>query len=206
MFRNNLIMVDGYYIKLSEYAKRFGVSYRTAWNRYKAGRFPDALKDDDGHIYLPLKHFVRDDDVKVAVYARVSSSDRKDNLDTQAERLVSYCNARGYKVSKVVKEVGSGLNDERKKLEQLLTDISIKIIVVEHKDRFARFGANYIQKLLNMQGRRLEIVNEVSDDKVDLMEDFISIVTSFCARLYGQRRNRRRTEQLIKELKDDSDK
>lgn len=198
-------MIDGYYIKLSEYAKRFGVSYRTAWNRYKAGRFPDALKDDDGHIYLPLKHFVRDDDVKVAVYARVSSSDRKDNLETQAERLVSYCNARGYKVSKVVKEVGSGLNDERKKLEQLLTDMSIKIIVVEHKDRFARFGANYIQKLLNMQGRRLEIVNEVSDDKVDLMEDFISIVTSFCARLYGQRRNRRRTEKLIKELKEDSE-
>ena len=198
-------MVDGYYIKLSEYAKRFGVSYRTAWNRYKAGRFPDAIQDDDGHIYLPLKHFVRDDDVKVAVYARVSSSDRKDNLEIQAERLVSYCNARGYKVSKVVKEVGSGLNDERKKLEQLLTDMSIKIIVVEHKDRFARFGANYIQKLLNMQGRRLEIVNEVSDDKVDLMEDFISIVTSFCARLYGQRRNRRRTEKLIKELKEDSE-
>lgn len=199
-------MIDGYYIKLSEYAKRFGVSYRTAWNRYKAGRFPDALKDDDGHIYLPLNHFVRDDDVKVAVYARVSSSDRKDNLEAQAERLVSYCNARGYKVSKVVKEVGSGLNDERKKLEQLLSDMSIKIIVVEHKDRFARFGANYVQKLLKMQGRRLEIVNEVSDDKVDLMEDFISIVTSFCARLYGQRRNRRRTEQLIKELKEDSDK
>ena len=153
-----------------------------------------------------MSHFVRDDDVKVAVYARVSSSDRKDNLDTQAERLVSYCNARGYKVSKVVKEIGSGLNDERKKLEQLLTDISIKIIVVEHKDRFSRFGANYIQKLLEMQGRRLEIVNEASDDKVDLMEDFISIVTSFCARLYGQRRNRRRTEKLIKELKDDSDK
>ena len=199
-------MIDGYYIKLSEYAKRFGVSYRTAWNRYKAGRFPDAIQDDDGHIYLPMSHFVRDDDVKVAVYARVSSSDRKDNLDTQAERLVSYCNARGYKVSKVVKEIGSGLNDERKKLEQLLTDISIKIIVVEHKDRFSRFGANYIQKLLEMQGRRLEIVNEASDDKVDLMEDFISIVTSFCARLYGQRRNRRRTEKLIKELKDDSDK
>ena len=153
-----------------------------------------------------MSHFVRDDDVKVAVYARVSSSDRKDNLDTQAERLVSYCNARGYKVSKVVKEIGSGLNDERKKLEQLLTDMSIKIIVVEHKDRFSRFGANYIQKSLEMQGRRIEIVNEASDDKVDLMEDFISIVTSFCARLYGQRRNRRRTEKLIKELKDDSDK
>jgi len=147
-----------------------------------------------------MKHFVRDDDVKVAVYARVSSSENKSNLDTQAERLVSYCNARGYKVAKVIKETGSGLNDERKKLEQLLMDRSIKIIVVEHKDRFSRFGLNYIQKLLELDGRRVEVVNEVSDDKADLMQDFVSIITSFCARLYGQRRNQRRTEKLIREL------
>ena len=190
-----------YYIKLSEYAKRLGVTYRTAWNRYKKGMFPDAYVDENGKIYLPMKHFVRDDDVKVAVYARVSSSENKTNLDSQAERLVAYCNARGYRVSKVVKEVGSGLNDERSKLENILIDRSIKIIVVEHKDRFSRFGLNYIQKLLELDGRRIEVVNEVLDDKTDLMQDFVSIVTSFCARLYGQRRNQRRTEKLIEELK-----
>ena len=196
-------MEDVYYIKLSEYARRFGVTYRTAWNRYKQGRFPDAIVDDSGHICIPMKHFVRDDDVKVAVYARVSSSENKSNLDTQADRLVSYCMARGYKVSKVVKEIGSGLNDERKKLESLLTDSSIKIIVVEHKDRFSRFGTRYIQKLLEMQGRRLEIVNEVGDDNDDLMQDFVAIVTSFCARLYGRRNNKKRIEKLIRELQND---
>jgi len=116
-----------------------------------------------------MKHFVREDDIKVAVYARVSSSENKTTLDTQAERLVSYCNARGYRVFKVVKETGSGLNDGRKKLEDLLMDRSIKVIVVEHKDRFSRFGLNYIQKLLEMDGRRIEIVNEVVDDRDDLM-------------------------------------
>ena len=191
-----------YYIKLSEYAKRLGICYRTAWNRYKRGDFPDAHIDEQGRIYLPMKHFVREDDIKVAVYARVSSSENKTNLDTQAERLVSYCNARGYRVSKVVKETGSGLNDGRKKLEDLLMDRSIKVIVVEHKDRFSRFGLNYIQKLLEMDGRRIEIVNEVVDDREDLMQDFVSIITSFCARLYGQRRNHRRTEKLIKELQE----
>ena len=189
-----------YYIKLSEYAKRFGICYRTAWNRYKKGKFPDAIVDESGHICLPIKHFISSVDEKVAIYARVSSSENKKNLDTQAERLVNYCMARGYKISKIVKEVGSGLNDERPKLGSLIEDRTIKVIVVEHKDRFSRFGLNYIQKLLALDGRRIEIVNEVVDDRDDLMQDFVSIITSFCARLYGQRRNKRRTEKLILEL------
>ena len=189
-----------YYIKLSDYAKRFGVTYRTAWNRYKKGKFPDAIIDETNHICIPIKHFVSNEDSTVAVYARVSSSENKSNLDSQTDRLVSYCMARGYKISKVVKEVGSGLNDERPKLDSLLKDRSVKIIVVEHKDRFSRFGLNYIQTLLSMDGRKIEIVNESSDDKEDLMQDFVSIVTSFCARLYGLRGNRSRTEKLIQEL------
>ena len=196
-----------YYIKLSDYAKKFGITYRTAWNRYKRGKFPDAIKDETGHVCLSISHFIKDEDVRVAVYARVSSSGNKSNLDSQAERLISYCNARGYKVSKIVKECGSGLNDTRPKLESLLTDRSIKVIVVEHKDRFSRFGLNYIQKLLEMDNRRIEIVNEVTEDRDDLMQDFVSIITSFCARLYGKRRTRRRTEKLISELSNlDEDK
>jgi len=192
-----------YYIKLSDYAKRFGVTYRTAWNRYKKGQFPDAIIDETNHICIPIKHFVSNEDSTVAVYARVSSSENKSNLDSQADRLVNYCMARGYKVSKVVMEVGSGLNDERPKLDSLLKDKSIRIIVVEHKDKLSRFGFNYIQTLLNMDGRKIEIVNESSDDKEDLMQDFVSIVSSFCARLYGLRENRRRTEKLIRELQNE---
>ena len=118
----------------------------------------------------------------------------------QKERLENYCAAKGYKVLRVVEEVGSGLNDNRKKLESLLLDESIKKIVVEHADRFSRFGMNYIEKLLKLQGREVEIINEQSNDRDDVMQDFVSIVTSFCARLYGQRRNRRRTEKIIEEL------
>lgn len=58
----------------------------------------------------------------------------------------------------------------------------------------------YIKKLLEMQGREIEVINTQSNDRDDLMQDFVSIITSFCARLYGQRRNKRKTEQLIKEL------
>ena len=138
------------------------------------------------------------------IYARVSSSENKDNLESQANRLISYCNAKGYKVSKVVKEIGSGLNDARPKLEKLLIDKNIDIIVIEHKDRLARFGLNYIQKLLELDNRRIEIVNNTEGEKEDLVQDFISIITSFCAKIYGNRRSKRATEKLIKKLEEEN--
>jgi len=126
-------------------------------------------------------------------------------LNRQVERLLLYSNAKGYKVDKVVKEIGSGLNDKRPKLENLLLDRNIAIIVVEHKDRLSRFGLNYIEKLLEMQKRKIEIINNSETDKDDLMQDFVSIITSFTARLYGLRRSKRKTEKLILELEKEND-
>ena len=187
-------------VKLSQYAKMSGVSVRTLWRRINDGSLP-VVKSETGRVFID----VEDDDVKpyklnVCVYARVSSSENKDNLERQKERLISYCNAKGYKVSQVVTEIGSGLNDERKKLEKVLLDKSINLIVVEHKDRLARFGLNYIQKLLALDNRRIEIINPKSNDEDDLMQDFVSIITSFVSRLYGRRRSKRLTEKIIKEV------
>jgi predicted site-specific integrase-resolvase len=72
--------------------------------------------------------------------------------------------------------------------------------VIEHKDRASRFGFNYLDKLLAMQDRRIEVINLADNDKEDLVQDFVSIITSFCARIYGQRRSKRKTERLIAEL------
>ena len=92
------------------------------------------------------------------------------------------------------------MNDNRPKLEKLFLDNSVNLIVVEHKDRLARFGLNYIEKLLALNDRKIEVVNPQTNDKDDLMQDFVSIITSFTARLYGQRRTKRATEKLIKDL------
>lgn len=82
-------------------------------------------------------------------------------------------------------------------------DNSINIIIVEHQDRLARFGFNYVEKLLNTMGRKIEVINPPLDEKEDLIQDFVSIITSFTARLYGQRRSKRKTEFLIKSLKNE---
>jgi predicted site-specific integrase-resolvase len=77
-------------------------------------------------------------------------------------------------------------------------------LVVEHKDRLTRFGFNYISILCKHIGCEIVVLNESNNDKEDLIQDFISVITSFCARIYGQRRTKRKTEALIKELQNDS--
>ena len=187
-------------IKISEYAKNHSLSYRTVWQYCKDGDLPTETTPKGTILILVDEN--KESPKSYAVYCRVSSSRDKANLERQRERLVSYCYAKGYKISKVVTEIGSGLNDNRKHLNKLLTDQSVTTIVVEHKDRFSRFGFNMIELLLNQQGRTIEVVNDTETDRDDLMQDFVSIITSFVARLYGQRRSKRKTEKIIKQLKD----
>ena len=178
-----------------------GVSVRTLWRRINDGSLL-VERSSTGRVFVNLEE-EQTSLLNVCIYARVSSSENKDNLERQKERLVSYCNAKGYKVSKIITEIGSGLNDERKKLESILMDKSINLIVVEHKDRLARFGLNYIQKLLELDNRKIEIINPQTNDEDDLMQDFVSIITSFTARLYGRRRSKRITEKIIENSKKD---
>ena len=190
-------------VKLSKYAKMSGVSVRTLWRRINDGSLL-VERSSTGRVFVNLEE-EQTSLLNVCIYARVSSSENKDNLERQKERLVSYCNAKGYKVSKIITEIGSGLNDERKKLESILMDKSINLIVVEHKDRLARFGLNYIQRLLELDNRKIEIINPQTNDEDDLMQDFVSIITSFTARLYGRRRSKRITEKVIKEVSDNNE-
>ena len=192
-------------MKLIDYARLQGISYRTAWRWYKAGKIA-GQQMDTGTILVTEPVGVREAPAtaKVAVYTRVSSSENKANLDSQAERLVAYCTVRGYQVSRVVKEIGSGVNDNRPKFLALLADPSIGRIVIEHKDRGTRFGFRSIETLLKTYGREIEVVNQAQNSTEDLLADTRSIVYSFCARLYGQRRAKRKTEKMVQELKQEN--
>ena len=188
-------------MKLSIYAKKLGISYKTAWRYFKQGKL-NAYQTHTGTIIVKEENS-ENIPLKVAIYCRVSSAENKDNLERQKQRLLDYCSAKGYIVNKVIIEIGSGINDTRKKWLDLLQDKTLNLIVIEHKDRFTRFGFNAIKLLLNNEGRNIEVINEADDRQVDLMQDLISIITSFCARIYGLRRSKRKTEKIIKELKDE---
>lgn len=197
-------------MKLSEYARRIGVSRHTAYRWFKRGEIPNAVQLPSGTIYVPDEIFdteSKQERGQTVVYARVYSSEqRKTNLEAQAEQLTQFAIANGWVVDKIIKEVGSGLNDERKKLvELLLSDEPIARIIVEHKDRLTRFGFNYLEILAKKQGFEIIVVNPTVTDKDDLMQDFAFIITSFCARLYSRRRAKRKTEAIIQALNKEKD-
>jgi putative resolvase len=185
-------------MKLSQYAKQQGISYRTALRWFRDGTI-QGYQAPSGTIIVAEREPVQAVQ-KVAIYARVSSSEHRANLERQTERLSQYCTVRGYQVAIVVKEVASGVNDSRPKLLSLLKDTSITRIVVEHRDRLTRFGFHYIDALFTVQGRAIEVVNPAHNDTEELLADLTSILYSFCARLYGPRRAKRKAEKLVQEL------
>lgn len=191
-------------MKLPDYAKQLGISYTTAWRWWKQGKLPHPARQTESGLvivdYTPSSQKEELKGKRVAIYSRVSSSENRDNLERQAQRLSEYAVARGYQIVKIVKEVGSGLNDNRKKLEELLERDDYNILLVEHKDRLARFGTHYLDVLLKRLGVHLEIVNLADNGRDELMQDLIAIITFFSARLYGQRRAKRTTEKIVAEL------
>ena len=131
----------------------------------------------------------------VALYARVSSADQKEDAMRQMQRLRDYAAARGYLVVAEVIEIASGVNDERPRLKKLLTNRQVGVLVVEHRDRLTRFGYGYITTLLALQGRRVEAVFP-TDTGDELVDDFVAVITSMAARIYGRRSSKRRAEQI----------
>jgi len=185
-------------MKLSQYAKENNLTYNAVWRQWKKGIL-DAKQLPSGTIVVnenPISSNV------CVLYSRVSSSQNKNNLESQADRLYQYAIAKGYQVYKNIKEIGSGVNDARPKLIDILKDNNYSILVVEHKDRLTRFGFNYIETLFKSIGKSIEVINLSEDNKSDLLEDLTSIITSFCARIYGLRRCKRKTEKIIQELKE----
>jgi len=190
--------------KLSEYAKEHNVTYRTAINHYHKGLITNAYQLPSGTIVIPdnAKQNINKKEY-VVTYARVSSSENKNNLTNQSKRLTDYCNAKGWTTKENIQEIGSGINDNRPKLMKLLKDKKATKIVVEHKDRLTRFVFNFIKEICEQNNCEIIILNNV-EEKEDIIQDFVSIITSFCAKIYGQRRTKRNTEKLIKELQNDS--
>lgn len=183
-------------MKLSTWAKLNNLSYRSAHRHFKLGMIKNARQLETGTIVIDENITTQKEEYTV-VYARVSSSENKCNLDSQAVRIINFCNANGWVVNEVIKECASGMNDNRPKLQKILTNSKVTRLVIEHKDRLTRFGFNYIKILF---GGNIIIMNTSASDSHDLMQDFISLVTCFCARIYGLRRSKRLTQEIISKV------
>src|SRR5215211_2587013 len=173
-------------MKLAAWARANCVHPQTACRWFRQGTILVQVRgsDDDGLAQ------------RAVLYARVSTHDQRGELDRQVTRLSRWATTQGVTVAEVVTEVGSGLNGRRPKLRRVLADPRAAMIVVEHRDRLARFGVEHLEAALSAQGRRLVMIDpgEASDD---LVGDMVEVLTSFCACLYGRRGARNRALRAV---------
>jgi len=187
-------------VKLAEWARSFGVHPQTAYRWFREDRMPvPARRLPSGTIVVDPPEDVAG---RTVAYVRVSSDDQRTDLEAQAGRVTSWCATQDIQVSEVVAEVGSGMNGRRPKLARLLRDPEVQTIVVEHRDRIARFGVEHLAAALAATGRQIVVVNpaETADD---LVRDMVEVLTSMCARLYGRRGARNRAMRAVTATKHD---
>ena len=201
----------GKLVNISEAASILGVTTTTLRNRDKKGLLkPDEITKGKARRYRieSLRNINRNiiftkDDLKTIAYARVSSHNQKEDLTRQVQVLELYCSKHGYKYE-VIQDLGSGMNYYKKgltKLIDLILDNQVQRLVLTHKDRLLRFGAELIFSICEAKNVEVIIINqgdEAPSFEEELAKDVLEIITVFSAKLYGSRS--KKNKKLINDL------
>ncbi|WP_041355331.1 IS607 family transposase [Nitrosococcus halophilus] len=192
-------------VKIGEAAKLLGTTPDTLRKWEASGELLPARKTKGGTRYYAVADLLglADESSPTVCYARVSSHDQKEELERQHAMLEAYCAAKGWK-AEVIKDLGSGMNDRKKGLNRLLELIlrgKMRRLVITHKDRLLRFGAELVFTLCEIQGIEIVIIHkgEQPSFEEELAQDVLEIITVFSARLYGSRS--RKHQQTVEALK-----
>jgi len=195
-------------------AEILGVSFITIKRWIYSGKIK-AVKLPTGKWRIPESEVKRilgerqPEEVRAVIYARVSSRDQKEDLERQVEYLKNYCSSKGYKVVKILTDVSSGLNENRKGLKQLFKLVEsgeVTKVVITCRDRLTRFGFKYLEQYFNSHGVEIEVIfEEEKTPEKELVEDLLTIVTSFAGKLYGARSHKKKKlvqgfRQLLREV------
>ena len=201
----------GKLVNISEAARILGVTTTTLRNWDKKGLLkPDELTKGKARRYRieSLRNINRNiiftkDDLKTIAYARVSSHDQKEDLNRQVQLLELYCAKHGYKYE-VIQDIGSGMNYYKKgltKLIYLILDNQVQRLILTHKDRLLRFGAELVFSICEAKNVEIIIINqgdETPSFEEELAKDVLEIITVFSARLYGT--HSKKNKKLINDL------
>lgn len=193
-------------LKIGKVAEMLGVSIQTLHKWEKTGELvPDKKTQGGTRYYNEEKLLNKSEQKKITIaYARVSSHDQKADLVRQCELLETFCIKKGWQFE-IISDLGSGMNYRKKGLNQLLDKIleqKIQRLVLTHKDRLLRFGAELLFSMCDKQGIEVVIINqgeELSFEE-ELAKDVLEIITVFSARLYGSRSHK--NKKLMKQLQD----
>ena len=204
-------MISEQLLKIGDVATLLGVTTQTLRNWTNSG-YMDAIIGKGGHRrfrrseverLMELKE--REGSVKrCLLYCRVSTSIQKENLKRQLERLTSFALSNGFIIEGIYKDIASGMNFKRRGLLKLLKYCQkhyINAVIIEYKDRLARFGVDLLREFLSSFGTELMIVNATdSDYKQEIIDDMIAIIIHFSSRLYGKRKGKNKANKIKQEL------
>ena len=198
--------------KPKDFAELLNVSVKTLqrWDRegiLKAKRTPTDRRYYTYDQYLEFKGIKNKTNRKTVIYARVSTNNQKDDLKNQIDFLLNFTSSKGIIIDETIKDVGSGLNYNRKKWNLLLNECmenKIDSIIITHEDRFIRFGYDWFEKFLSKFNVKIIVVNnELLSPHEELVQDIISILHVFSCRIYGLRKYKKkieRDEEIAKSL------
>ena len=189
-------------MNLGEWARQQDIHPQTTYRWFRTGTLPVPARKMGKLILVGDLEAGRVSSRLTAVYARVSSADQRDDLDRQAARVCSWAVANGSSIDRVVTEAGPGLNGKYRKLLGLVSGPKVTTILVEHRDRFARFGSEHVAASFKASGRRLVVIDDAEVDD-DLVWDMTEVLTSFYSRLYGRRAAHRAAKALPAASEDD---
>jgi excisionase family DNA binding protein len=186
-------------LRPKEACQLLGISYSTLLRWIREGKIR-VVTTEGGKYRIPYsevkKYLERREETRAVIYARVSSADQREDLERQINYLMNYATAKGYKVVEVLKDIASGLNTQREgllKLFKLIEGRNIDVVLITYKDRFTRFGFEYLEEFFSTIGVRIEVVlgEEPKEATQELVEDLISIITSFAGKIYGMRSHKK---------------
>ena len=190
-------------LRPKEVCQRLGISYSTLSRWVREGRIR-AVRTAGGKFRIPESEVRRiaeglpvSREVRAIIYARVSSSNQRSDLERQVQYLTEYCTSKGYKVVDILSDVASGLKTDRRGLLRLFNYVvnrQVDVVVVTYRDRLTRFGFEYLEYFFKQYGVRVEVVfgEEPKDVHQELVEDLVEIVTSFAGKIYGMRSYRKK--------------
>jgi len=190
-------------LRPKEVCKRLGISHSTLSRWVGEGRIR-AVRTAGGVFRVPESEVRRiaeglpiSKEVRAVIYARVSSSDRRSDLERQVEYSTQYCSSKGYRAIDVLSDVASGLKTDRRGLLKLLDYVvnrQVDVVVMTYGDRLSRFGFEYLEYFFKQYSVRVEVVfgGEPRDAYQELVEDLVEIVTSFAGKLYGLRSHKKK--------------
>lgn len=200
-------------MKSKEVLKILKITRPTLTHYIQSGKIQGSLQPNGQYNYdksSVFKLLNKDLDRTDVIYCRVSTSNQREDLKNQEDTISQFCNRNGIIIKDVYKDIGSGINFDRKEFQRLLIDIvnyKIDRVFITYKDRLSRISFNMFKSLFDHFSCEIVVLNEIDDEKLvekEIFNEIISLIHCFSMKVYSNRR-KEKLKLIEKDLQMESD-